>query len=543
MNPQPLPAAPSLASAPVQQPQQPAQPQAPQPRFVFTVTDGSGQSGTVDEHFVAQQLAQSGRGVKSVSPDGAHIVLVDAEGEYEAPVRGLLAGLGWQVTDVKPTKADYDNVQPGWRASLSNLPDDVQRQAYLQKNMAELGMPDARLEGAGDNWFVHNPQTGDWVALTNKPGFDVSDILPGAMTGAHAIGAGAASLAAIESGPGAFFAGIAGGAGTEAAMRGVNAMVDPNFRAVAGENMEGQLKDVGISAAGDAAGGLLGAGLGAGLKRLAGPAVARALSTPASSAATGFGAVAKPVGRGVAQLGAAADTQMGRYLASSMVPGAGGAVNAGFLAQVPAMAMRLPTQAVASAAGSKLGQRILGPKLGQSIEWGANHILNAPSTSSMFGRAANMSAAPFRQPTTASRAAFARDFSVAKAMGLDGPGARAYARARGISRLSKPGNTAFDVGKTAGTIPEGLEAVGRPLERFGLGMTGIATKGLKYGGKALEAAGQMAERAGNYAKPFEPYLTREPLTERFIADPLRDATAQPWGAAQRRRTLLAEEGM
>lgn len=535
MTPQPTAAAPAAAAPPA----------PPPPRLIFDVADQSGQTGKVDEQYVAKTLAGAGHAVKGLTPDGARVILADQGGDYEVDVRSLLGELGWQVQAVKPLQADYDNVQSSWRAAVSQLTNDDERHQYLTSQMTQLGMASPVIEGAGDDWYVHNPGSGDWVALTNKSGFDTSDILPGVMgaghlAGAIAGGAGAGALG-LPSGPGALAAAAAGAAGggalAEAGMRGVHALLDPQFRAVAGQNLGNQAKDIALSAAGDALAPVGGAALGALARRAGGAGLARFVGAPVTRTAAPVGRVTARAGETASDLGRAFSTPMGKTVgAGLMFPEAS---LGGFLAQVPSGGLRIGANAMRG-----LGQQMMKLNatkgLGKNLRWGAGHISKAPSTAAMFGRAANLAAAPFRGgPAHAGR--LGSYYAEARMAGLPADEARRAMLRRGIAGYAQPGrSTAYDVGSAFGRAAGNLEGLGRAVDKVTSGIAGATASGVNRTGQVMQGVGKAMDRYAPKLEPLERGIYGRGFAEGAVADPLRDIFDDPYlGAGRPRMTTLA----
>ncbi len=303
----------------------------------------------VDTPTIMQQLQASGQyNVQGTSDDGTSLNLAQPDGSVQTvPVTQLLGNLGWQVSNAVPMDGhvDYDNVQAGWRAAVHKLPDDMTRRAYVEGRMREVGVEQPQIQGAGRNWYVFNPGSKTWIAVTNSPTMDRGDIMEagleipkyagsafGGAAGAVA-GGGVASLATAAGGA------ALGGAGVDVLERSAIAAADPTFRRISSQNLGAHAADIGKGAALDAA--TMGAfkGLPMAAKAIS-PKMGQVMETMAntglaSSAMEGTGAVLQGGGRAVRGLAGAIDNPLGRNLASAGMPIAGEASAAGFMMQAP----------------------------------------------------------------------------------------------------------------------------------------------------------------------------------------------------------------
>lgn len=312
----------------------------------FKIQGQGGESGVVDTNHIVSQLQQAGYTPQGVSADGMTMTLVDDSGPYEVKTADVLKNLGWEVKGATPPNADYDNIQHGWRAAITKLPDDDSRKAYIEGQMKRAGVAEPQITGGGRDWFVFNPGTQQWIGVTNSPQWDASDAVEFGLEAprmvASALGGGAGALAGAGAGsiPLAMVgAGLAGGA-ADAATRGVVAAVDPVYRDVASKNLGGIAKDVGIGAGMDAATMGLFKGLGPAARFLSpklGAVAEGAMNlAPISRTAKAAGQTMQSVGGGMKGLASMADNSMGHELASFAIPGASEAQSAGFLMQAPA---------------------------------------------------------------------------------------------------------------------------------------------------------------------------------------------------------------
>lgn len=237
--------------------------------YSFTAADGS--EGKISSAELQNYMISAGIQAQ-LSPDGMTGKIIQNGQEFEGPVRDLIEQHYGKVSSVLPSAdaTDYSTIDNTLKSGIAQFGSDSLKAKYLQIAMENSGVQDAKIVGSGDDWFRYDPSSGQYMALTNKPGAELSDALTYAPMAARTIGSivGAAPgvLASIPgvSAPAGVAAAAAGGAlGGQLGARGMNALqaaFDPNFRQLiadsTGQERIDALKTMGVEVAGDA---LLGA--------------------------------------------------------------------------------------------------------------------------------------------------------------------------------------------------------------------------------------------------------------------------------------------
>jgi len=184
----------------------------------YSVTDSQGNEHVVTPQMIEQQLSQGGLKPMGISADGANIT-VDQNGQaIEGGIEDLLKAQGFKVNSVRPNEnmTDYGGVNKYWRAAIESLPNvgDV-RKSYLTAQLQDEGVEDSQIRGSGSDFYYFNPDSQKWMALTNKPGLDWSDVAGQGANLASVLGnvAGGALGAGVgtAAGPGGTLAGAATG--------------------------------------------------------------------------------------------------------------------------------------------------------------------------------------------------------------------------------------------------------------------------------------------------------------------------------------------
>jgi hypothetical protein len=182
-----------------------------------------------------------------VSQDGASGIYQTPTGLQTIPFHEALQGVGAQVEAYKPQNAIPAENMLKYRMALESISDPDVRQAYF-KTVAtrDFGQENPLIVNNGTDTYLWDAGKGSWVALTNAPGLDMSDIAAGAASlgkgalsvGGGLLGAAGAGLIGLPSGPGAIAA-AAGGAGLgsaagsalgDLAQAGITSALDPDFR-------------------------------------------------------------------------------------------------------------------------------------------------------------------------------------------------------------------------------------------------------------------------------------------------------------------------
>ncbi len=358
----------------------------------FTVQNADGHQQTMTDTALLDDMRTAGLNPMGFSADGLNVKFNDpTHGEFEVPIDAALGDKGWAVTGFKPINADYGAVSPKLRAALSQLPDDLMKEAYLKGTYK-----DATIKGSGDDWYMHNPDTNQWVALTNAPGLDLSDAAAAGLEGLRMVGTLGGALAGSAVAPGA---GTAVGAGFGGAMG--NALVkyglaafDPQFKEVLHEMPSEELLVDSLKAGGmDALATALPFGIAKVLpKSMAGNALKTFLSGPVSSAAQGGGKLLGAAGDVAGFGGKVLANPTVAGLVSNTLPVVGPIQNAGFGVRILEKGLEK--------LGNNLGSRVI-PEAAQLGEgaFGPKQIIQGtlgPQKTSFFQRLAKL-----RNPTKA----------------------------------------------------------------------------------------------------------------------------------------------
>lgn len=518
---------------------QPPPMEAPPGQLVMNVKLPDGSTDTWDERHLATQLQQAGFPVMGFSADGTSIAIADAKGNSQpVPVETILAKFGVGLQGMSPQSVDYSTVHPGWRGAISaaNFDDDMKK-AYLESKVKrEWGIDAPKVMGQGSDWHLfHN---GQWRALTNKPGMDMSDVADYGSTGLNMLGSalgGAAGTAAA--GPVGTIGGAGlGAAGTSALQKAAVAALDPDARAVMGDNFGSQAWDVAKEGAlGGVAGGLPLLGKGMTLGPLSG--VARGASNIAQ--ATG-----DVIGKGAGWLaGKEAAPSLARGLGINAIPGAGSAQALGWLAQLPA--------GIARGAGKLFGNasKTLGAEeaaagltrprtLGSLVERGAAELRGTTSAANnitardILGNAGEALGKKIYNPLSAAEEGLSYGAPYAQNMAArQGLGETINS---GIKSAQKLGN----LGERTGSLLETAAKGGKSLEQ------GIdkAARGLLYATQGASKLGSLGARAVNKAatavQPFEiPFALQSGLRNLLTEE--QRARFSPSLLNQRSGTIMA----
>lgn len=532
----------------------------------FELSHDQAGDNTVDADHVVNQLQQMGYNPQGLSPDGLMVTLQDQQGPYQIPTAQALQNLGWKVNNVKPANADYSNVQSGWRAAITALPDDDMRRAYIEGQFRKMGHQQTpQIMGQGRDWYAFNPGTSQWVAVTNNPEWDRSDAAEALVHAPRVIGSSLGVLGGI---PGV----VAGGTGGDIATRLALAAIDPTYKQVAtasAGNMGAMAKDIGINTLVDAGTMGLAKGGGALLNRFASAGTnqaVRAMATagPISTAARAAGAGAEVAGGLTKVVGNAADSQIGRQVMAYMNPLTSGPMMTAEMAQLPGQATRGLAHLPGFLAEQPWVQKMVGAEraegmrdlTGMLTKSRASSRNGAEELAARFGRPA-----PAYEPGSREVVANTVEDLAARRAGGSYTTARdaAYKEARmyGMNATDayknvaeEAGNEAFDAsmaaskpyqaaGEHVGNIIDHLERAGRGAENFMTGAHGFAAKGLKGAGVGMQYGGRGLNRAATVAQPIEAYNWGRLGSEELYGQHLRDQQ-QAW-RPQGNRARMSEE--
>ncbi len=240
-------------------------------KMKFHVSNGDTE-GYADEHQLVQDLRQVGYQPLGVSSDGMTITIQGSDGQpTEVNTKDVLQKMGWEIKGYQPLDVDHEHVSPELRYIIESpgiRDDDHAKEAVITSRLQRMGIKEPQIVGSGSDWFVFNPSTSQYIALTNKPGMDMGDLgeigarAPGFI--GNAIGAVLGTPADVVSGPAGTIAGAAGGGflGNRLADAGAAALEPSYMGAIRGRGIGENLKTVGSELGTDALAGIGGYGLG-----------------------------------------------------------------------------------------------------------------------------------------------------------------------------------------------------------------------------------------------------------------------------------------
>ena len=314
------------------------------PTFEVELTDADGNEFQADEQYTLEHLTSIGEKPVGFSKDGSAVLLQDDQGIFEVPVADFWRDQGYNVKAVKPLDPVYDHVDTGLRAKMESLPDDGMKRFYLERELQNRGIKDAKVMGNGSDWFVADPQSGKWIALTNKPGLDWSDA-------GQALNVGVSTLGSVAgAGAGTFLGGplgtVAGGALGSVLSRGVldsaYRFLDDSYADTQNEYAGELAKDYGKDAALSAVAGLI-------------PAI-----KPIAKASGFFGRAAKEAGKFGQGLGGLARNETVANLGAPFLPVVGPISNIGTFASLPKRGVEGLTALARKASTSPTMESIIG---------------------------------------------------------------------------------------------------------------------------------------------------------------------------------------
>jgi hypothetical protein len=511
--------------------------------------DDQGQEQSIDTDALARGMAQSGYQVVGKSPDGQELTIQDEKGQFKMHVHDVLHNMGYQVKGSmpKPDSTDYGGINLEHRMAVTELPDDDAKKAYIEAKVKRQGVDNPMVIGQGRDWFYFDPDQGKYVALTHSPhwdmkslGADMGEALPIAAHAVGAVGGGiAAGAAGLTGGPMAIPAAMAGAAGggalAEGGIRAYLAGIDPEYRNTL--SLGEQLKEIGLSAAPDAAlaggGGLLVKGAGKLFGSAGKAGVQSLLKGPVSSAAqatgeglAGVGDIAGTVGKGVA------NSELAQQGLASMLPGTSTAQLAGMAGKLPEQVITAvprvgkwlsKTNAAKSALGEE-GAANLGAKASGYLEGlPMSEEAKAALRPDRFTRLQDMLRKGYEKVglekpvqevaeaknvlATAGRRGAEEANALIQNSGGMGPKNFGINPVKAEVLGAKVGNFAQKLGKAADV----LDSAATGTIKGGANMVRGAGNAAYYGGKTLSTAGQLA-------KPFEAQAEAQ-LAAREFADP------------------------
>lgn len=323
-----------------------------EPAFELDLTDKDGNDFQADEQYTMQHLASMGEQPVGVSSDGSAIIMKGSEGTYQVPIADYWQDQGYNVKATRPADPDYDHVDTALRAKMESLPDDGMKRFYLEREMQNRGVKDAKIVGNGSDWYIAEPTTGKWIALTNKPGLDWSDAGQALNVGTSLLGGVAgAGMGAIAGGiPGGALGGAAGTTLARGTLDSIYRHADPAYADTQNQYKGELAKDYGKEALISGAAGLL-------------PGVAPLART------MGFlGKGAQGVGKLAEGAGGLAANRAVAEVGSALAPGFSTVSNYGTLASLGKRGVEGLTALARKAAASPNTEKYLGQDFAQGLK-------------------------------------------------------------------------------------------------------------------------------------------------------------------------------
>jgi hypothetical protein len=527
----------------------------------YKVDMPDGTSAEITPSKVVNDL--SAMGVQATLTPNGQEVHYNVNGQAMAmPVRDMIAGVLGPVTGIlfDPGATDFSGVDSSLRLGIENLPSDDLRQKFLTFQMETRGIKDPQIFGQGSDWALFDPNSGQYKALTNRPGMDLSDIGQVGAEGTRilgSIGGGALGAASgLAAGPlGAVAGGALGsGVGGQLGRAGIDALLaatQPGYRETLASLAEEGLGDFAAQRAGefgiDVAGGTLGSALGLipGLKQGALTKLGSTLSgaterTGATLAAAGgagarsefakqavpiFGGLETPqiaawlaqgpayVGRNLPKVGEWVGKKLGRPELAEEAAGLGAAQAARGPRQAIDRAIRDYQTTVGGEAfqrginqpGRSAGDVLedVGQRLGGRLEnWAANRratrAVAAENARASATRPIDDTVGWTTEPyaETVRRAAEERGRRAAVA-------AAPFETDLGAAAADNLGRYFGRGGRNIGDLAESLAAGGRTVERGIQGAAGLGFRGLQGLGYGLQGLGTAGKVGFGLAQPLE----------------------------------------
>lgn len=501
----------------------------------FEVKDPqTGNPGTISTYEVQQQLKNVGYNVIGTSADGLGLTIQGAQGPYELNIPDALGKMGWQHLSHVPENPEND-VQAGWRAAITKIPDEDAKRAFLETKMRHGGIEDPKVVGQGRDWYAFNPHTSKWYAITNSPDWEMADLAEGGLEGARFLGSAAGGALGGVTGAGlggpvgaplgaAAGAGLGGGA-VDIASRGLLAAMDPDFKNYAEENLGSQAADVGKSAGIDAA--MFGAGKAIMPARMAAGVISGGLKSTGAAAEAGGQLLSKGAGT-------LAGSDIGSTVASQFIPGISEATTAGWLGQLPAAAAEGIPRAAGNLAENGTFREIAGDAASQKISDVSKTLLKQrPRPFSLAEEMASKLGGAAPEAKTSARDVFGNAFEqvggrmklnkdlgfaqmaeegrlgAQEAFGKSHTPEEVNAIADEVVRsmrekmIKSSGNRAGQMGERFGEGIDQLATASRGIERMGTGMTKGLLRGAQGAGEATALGGRVLNRAATVAAPLE----------------------------------------
>lgn len=507
----------------------------------FDVQGPSGEAQGVELDTIIGMIEQDGEQVMNVSPDGVMIQVMGKAGPANVPVQQILQDYGLTASNVMPTTPDYSQVSPAHRAAIEAIPDEDLKKAYLESALKKQGIKNPQILGNGRDFFYFDPQFGKYVALTNNPDWDMSDLAEAGVAAPRVLGslAGGAAGAAVGNIPGGMAGAAGGGALGQAAAQGLVGYFNPEAGQVMSQNFGTMAKHGAVNAGVDA----LAFGIPAGGAKLLGPALEKGAI---SSVAKGLGSGMESAGGAVSKVARAVDNPIGQNLTSSFIPGAAEASTAGIMGQLPGQAIRGVSRGLGWL-GEREGMQHVAPEIAASMRRVSQNLLKrSPTGPSPVSGAQRMASflggkSPQARPVASSEDILGnaaemisgrtgmrrgvmdlykagRDIGQNRADALGAAKAMYAEKAAGVQK-------AGGIGRAIGRGVQSVEDLGRGLENVGNAVAGTVLKGARAGGYVTGKVGQAVKAAGTVGQPIENrLLTRYGAEEAYN----RMKPKRPW---------------
>ena len=521
----------------------------------------------VDDQWVMNMLGQAGHPVMGITPDGLNAQFANMP--QPIPIQQLFQQAGIQVTKSEPANMDMTRIDPYARMAVSMIGSPDEQKAFLESRVRrETGDMKPQIMGSGRDFYQFDPQSGQYYALTNKPDkWDWSDVMEALPIAARSTAAVAGGIAGNA--PGAVLA----GAGADAAMRGAMFGLDDDFRQSV--SLKDQAMQTGMNSAIDVGtlGLVKGAGAASGLRQMikggapeAIPAAQQAMEStlrtgPIASMAKGIGFGGRAVSSGAEMLaGKAADSPMAVQTISMMNPITGPAANAGFMAQLPKMALTGPLQGAGKAAESNIVREALGEETSGAIRTGVQDIMRSRAPAGRpflnWSRAGRGLSEEGRGPQAADiiqnmaekgRMRFTPNAEQAgnaarnqfnqglESMGIDAiDPAFNQTLAEETGRIAQNAQSASNaqVGKQFGQkmrpVGKAIDIasdIGRSLEGGANAATYGTLRGIQGLGKAGKAGFGALQQAGEFMQPVEPHMWSQFLGRKYVTKPMSEESS------------------
>lgn len=234
-------------------------------RLKFHLANGDTE-GFADEHQLINDLRQVGYQPLGVSADGMTITLQGDQGSYEVSTPEVLQKMGWQVKGYQPLDVDHEHVSPELRFIIESpgiREDDHAKEAVIKSRLQRQGVKDPQVVGSGSDWYVFNPNTSQYIALTNKPGMDLGDLGEVGARAGGILASGTGAVVGTGLGPAGTVGGaVAGGQLGNRLTDAAAAALEPSYLGtIADRGLGENLKTIGLEAGTDALAGVGGLGL------------------------------------------------------------------------------------------------------------------------------------------------------------------------------------------------------------------------------------------------------------------------------------------